>query len=251
VCLRLKDSHQGSPEGVALRGEFLLYENSVHTLFLLTAVLASQPLELQVSTPTRLEQVAPLALPASQSGKRHLLNTRLNEKGEDDGTTTRVIVESAAGLGLGGVGLIVGSLALSDSPKLEETVIPMSLLVLGSSMGVTFIGSALDGRGRFGFALLGSIIGFVVPFAAGTGLLVAAGCNPDTLTNCGGLVPMVIGVLLLPSVGATIGYELSAPTPWLSLGYASSAPPPAPRLVPVVTLARQGLGVTLGLAGSL
>jgi hypothetical protein len=223
----------------------------VHTLYLLTAVLASQPLELQVSAPAHLEQVASLALPGSQSGKLYLLDPKLNEKSGDDGTATRVIVECVVGLGLGGAGVIVGSLALSDSPSLEELVVPLSLMVLGSSMGVKLAGWAMDGRGRLGYAVLGSLIGLVVPMLAGTGLLLAEGCDPDTLTSCSALVPMVIGMLLLPPVGATIGYELSAPTPWLSLGYASSAPPPAPRLVPVLTLARQGLGVTLGLAGRL
>jgi hypothetical protein len=221
----------------------------VHTLFLLTTVLAAQPLSLQVSAPAHLEPVASLTLPSSQSGKLHLLDSGLNEERADDGMTARVIVESVVGLGVGAAGGILGSLALSDSPSLVETMVPLSLLLLGSSLGVTLTGWAMDGRGRFGYALLGSVLGFVAPMLAG--LLLAKGCDPDTLTNCGALVPMAIGILLLPPIGATIGYELSAPTPWLSLGYASRTPPPEPRVVPVVTLARQGLGITLGLAGRL
>jgi hypothetical protein len=223
----------------------------VQTLFLLAAVVVSQPLSLHLSAPAHLEPVASLTLPGSQSGKLYLLEPGLKERRDDDGTTARVIVECAVGFGGEAVGVIVGSLAFSDSPKLEEAIVPLSLLVLGSSLGVSLTGWAMDGRGQFGYALLGSVIGLVVPMLAGLGLLLAEGCNPDTLTNCGALVPMAIGMLLLPPVGATIGYELSAPTPWLSLGYASRPPPPEPRVVPVVTLAREGLGITLGLAGRL
>jgi hypothetical protein len=223
----------------------------VQTLFLLTAVVVSQPLSLQVSAPAHLKPVASLTLPGSQSGKTYLLEPGLNEKRGDEGKTTRVIVECVVGFGLEGAGLILGSLALSDSPSLQEAVVPLGLMVLGSSLGVTLTGWAMDGRGQFGYALLGSILGLAVPMLAGLGLLLAEGCNPDTLSNCSAMVPMVIGMLLLPPVGATIGYELSAPTPWLSLGYASRTPPPQPRVVPVVALTRQGLGVTLGLAGRL
>jgi hypothetical protein len=86
---------------------------------------------------------------------------------------------------------------------------------------------------------------------AGMGLLLATECNPNTLRNCEALVPMVVGIMLLPALGATLAYELSAPTPWLDEGYASRAPRPAPRLFPVLTLARQGWGGTLGIAGRL
>jgi hypothetical protein len=104
----------------------------------------------------------------------------------------------------------------------------------------------MDGRGRYGFALLGGVIGLTVPLLTGVALSRAAGC-----ASCDGIeVPIAVGMLLLTPVGATIGYELSEPTPWLSLK-ASRDPAPAPRVAPVVMLARQGHGVTFGLAGSL
>jgi hypothetical protein len=65
------------------------------------------------------------------------------------------------------------------------------------------------------------------------------------------MAPIIIGMFILSPLGATVAYELSAPTPWLSEDYALRAPRPAPGFVPVLTPARQGFGGTLGIAGRL
>lgn len=221
----------------------------MHTLFLVTTVLASLSFDVEASLPARFEAAPTLTLSGSQGGRSYLLGSKLHDKSAD-GKITHVLVEWAGGLGGAVAGAFVGVLAVSDNPTVPEVTLLASLWVAGSSAGVTFAGWAMDRRGRFGFTLLGALIGFVVPMTAGVGLALAADCNA-TFSNCDVLIPTIIGVALLPPIGATIGYELSEPTPWLDLGYASSAPASKPGIVPVLTLAGQGLGVTIGIAGRL
>lgn len=209
----------------------------MHTLFLVTALLAAHPPE--------------WTLPGSQSGQRRLLEANPNKGNEDEGKTLRVIIEFGGGIALGMGGALFGNLALTDASSSGQGVIPMAFLVLGSGVGVTLAGWAMDGRGKLGPALLGSIVGFAIPMLMGMAMLAGQDCRPEALSSCSGLMPIVIGVIALPSLGATIGYELSAPTPWLSLEHAPRASPASPRIVPVLAPARQGVGLTLGFAGRL
>lgn len=221
----------------------------MHSLLVLT-VLSSLSLSGEASTHARLELGTSLTLPGSQRAERHLLDSRIHDSSSDGGSTTRVFVEFLGGLAGEFVGFIPGALLLASNSTLWAAGAALGLGIVTNSAGVSLAGGLMDGRGRYGFALLGSFLGMALPFAAGMALLLGQGCNPDTNTNCGAFVPMIIGMLVLPSVGATIGYELSAPTPWLSLE-ASRDPAPTPRLTPMVTVARQGLGITFGLVGSL
>jgi hypothetical protein len=233
----------------ALRRSWLLQRNFMHSLLVLT-VLSSLSLTGEAPTRARLELGSSLTLPGSQRAERHLLDSRIHDTMGDESSTSRVFVEFLGGLAGEVIGAVPGALLLTSSSTLWAAGATVGFMIVANSAGVSIAGWSMDGRGRYGFALLGSLLGMVVPVVGGLVLLLGQGCNPDTHTNCGGLVPMVIGMLVLPSVGATIGYELSEPTPWLSLE-ASRAPTSAPRIAPVVTLARQGLGITFGLAGSL
>ncbi|HYH96678.1 hypothetical protein [Hyalangium sp.] len=189
--------------------------------------------------------------PDSREASFHLLATTPYGESVDHGIGTRLYIEYLSGLGIGLVGVVVGMVAISDYPTLKEAALPAALGIVGSAMGVTFAGWALDGRGRAGFALLGSLIGFGAPLLVGTGFLLASGCDTQAIWDCGAVGPMVVGMLILTPLVATTAYELSAPKPWLSEDYASRSPRPAPRFVPVLTLARQGVGGTLGIAGRL
>jgi hypothetical protein len=221
----------------------------MHSLLVLT-VLSSLSLAGEAPTRARLELGSSLTLPGSQRAERHLLDSRIQDMSGEESSTSRIFVEFLGGLAGEVIGAVPGALLLANNSSLGAAGVAMGLIVLTGSAGVSIAGWSMDGRGGYGFALLGSFLGMAAPVAGGLVLLLGQGCNVDTNTNCGALVPMVIGMLLLPSVGATIGYELSAPAPWLSLE-ASRAPAPGPRVAPVVTLARQGLGITFGLAGSL
>ncbi|KFE67305.1 hypothetical protein DB31_8745 [Hyalangium minutum] len=227
----------------------------MYTLCVLTVALASLSPGGEASILPRLDGVSSLALPGSQRGKSYLLDTDMDSTIHDGsgegGSAGRILIESLAGLGGGVVGMAVGSLALSESPTFGQLAVPLSLDVLATSLGVAVTGWAMDGRGRLGFTLLGSILGLVVPLVAGSALVGLEGCEISETWSCTSGVFAVAGILFLPTVGATLGYELSAPEPWLSHGYASSAPSSPPRFVPVLTLARQGLGATIGIAGRL
>ncbi|HEX8703396.1 MAG TPA: hypothetical protein VF815_31460 [Myxococcaceae bacterium] len=217
----------------------------------MAAVLTSHPLALEASVPAHLGGGAALLSPPSRETKLHLLDTRFTGQSEDHGRFTRYLAEYLGGLGIGLVGVVAGVVALPTPWKLTDAPLPMALGVVGSSMGVTLAGWALDGRGSFVFALLGSVIGLAAPFLAGAGILMASGCDLQAYRNCGAVEPMIVGMLLLTPLGGIVGYELSAPTPWLDEDYASRTPGPVPRFAPVLTLARQGVGGTLGIAWSM
>jgi hypothetical protein len=189
---------------------------------------------------------------ASQRGTLHLLETPPRDEDDEVGTAGRVIIESLVGIGVGGGSAALGALMVADrlDPSKvdpEWYLVPALFYVLGSSVGVMLTGQEMAGRGSHGYTLLGGVLGFAVPGAISAGLIAVKGCY----LLCGFEWPLAIGAIVLPVVGAILGYELSAPAPWLSLGQASSTPPPAPRLVPVLAPARQGLGLTVGLAGRL
>ncbi len=228
----------------------------MHALVLLTAVLASLPPTGEAPTSTRHDVGPSLMLPDSPRGRDlHLLDedldTYIHDGGGEESAAGRIVVESLVGFASGAVGSAIGSLAFLVSPSTMgpgHLALPLSLQVLGTSLGVSFTGRAMEGRGSFGFTLLGSFLGLVVPLAGGTALMLAEDCR--SITKCSAFVPTVIGMVVLPTVGATLAFELSTPKPWLSQGSASRAPRAAPRVVPVMALATEGVGGTLGLAGT-
>lgn len=210
----------------------------MHMLFVLSAVMASHPLSLEAS------------VPSSQEAKFHLLTRLPDWESVDHGSGTRYFSEYLGGLGFGLVGIVGGMVSISDYPTLKEAALPTVLGIAGSTVGVMFAGWALDGRGRSVFALWGSLMGFAAPVLVGAPFALAT-CDAHAIWDCGAMAAMFVGALFLTPLGATVAYELSAPTPWLEEDYASRSPRPAPRFVPVLTLARQGVGGTLGIAGRL
>jgi hypothetical protein len=220
------------------------------TLIVLTAILSSLSLDLTPASsraPTSLE----LSSPAQQF---HSVDMMDSEQGNDE-TVNRIFFEFLAG---SGVGLLGGGLtALSLGSKLESPrslLIPASVLLLGSSTGVTLVGAMMNGRGRFGYALLGSSISCVAPLILGIGMIHFSGCAGGSGNDCGEIKPVVVSLVWLfvvPTVGALVGYELSAPKSWLLLARAPEETPTPHRVVPVLSLAGRGLGATVGFAATL
>ncbi|MFL5344675.1 MAG: hypothetical protein ACJ8AT_07770 [Hyalangium sp.] len=224
------------------------------TLVLLTAILSSLSPESARSSPFQLRVAPSMTLPAPRDPAFHLTDTMGNEQINDE-TANRIFLEFLAGTA---VGLLGGGLtALALGSKLESPtslVIPVSVLLLGGSTGVTLVGSMMNGRGRFGYALLGSTISCVAPLILGIGMIHFSGCAGSSGNGCGEIKPVVASLLWLfvvPSVGAMVGYELSAPKSWLLLARAPEETPAPRQFAPVLSLASQGLGATVGLAGTL
>jgi hypothetical protein len=126
----------------------------------------------------------------------------------------------------------------------------MSLLLLGSSAGAAIVGEVLDGHGSLGAAMVGSAIGFAVPLIIGTGIVAANGCSSPSVDRCPGLKPLAISLLMLPTIGAIIGYEISTPRP-VNPSRRTPGSHQRSRIIPTLAPAQQGLGATLGLAGTL
>jgi hypothetical protein len=168
----------------------------------------------------------------------------------NDKAANRIFLEFLAGAGLGILGGGLTGLALgSNIESPASLVIPISILLLGSGVGVALVGAMMDGRGSFGYAMLGSLIGSVAPLAIGMGLIQLVGCAGRFGNGCvKPIVVSLLGLLVLPSVGAIVGYELSAPKSWLLLARAPGELPAPRHVVPVLTLAGQGLGGTVGFA---
>jgi hypothetical protein len=237
----------------------------MYTLLVLSAVLSSFPAG---STPvpprdaavavlfmsSRLE-VSPAATPAASPGRAlHLLNQEDTQQDSSAGGEGRILLEAAIGVGLSFGGVVLSDAVLGPgSSGLARRLVPLSALWLGSSMGVTLVGNALGARGSFGYALLGSALGLMVPFTIGALLFEATGCASGSLERCEGAVPIALGIslLTLPTLGAIIAYESSTPSMLPPSRNRRRAQPPAPRVVPLVSLARQGLGATVGIAGTL
>lgn len=226
--------------------------NSMHTPFLLTAVLSTLGPPLDAPVSARLEAGAALTPSICRHEASYLLDTQFPDDDEEGSRVGRVFAEYLVGLGTGATALALGGLAFSEAPPIVWGAATLSMQALGTSVGVAFMGSAMEGRGGFGYTLLGSILGIAIPLAGGTALMLAEDCQlSDDFDGCSAMGPTVAGLLLLPAVGATLGYELSSPTPWLSLASSRGTPAPAPRVVPVLAPARQGLGGTIGIAGRL
>jgi hypothetical protein len=234
----------------------------MHTLIILTAVVSSLPPELAPADPRAPlslqvfilspQRASPSTTLQVQKGPRfHPLKT-LGHDTNNDKVADRVFLEFLAGAGLGTLGGGLTGWAMGSSIESPTSlVIPISVLLLGNGVGVALAGTLLDGRGRFAYAMLGSIIGSVVPIAIGIRLMQLAGNVADRCFGNGCAKPVVLsllGLLVLPAVGAIVGYELSAPKSWLLLAHAPGNPPAPRQVAPVLTLARQGLGGTVGLA---
>jgi hypothetical protein len=174
------------------------------------------------------------------------------EQGNDE-EVNRIFLEFLVGSGVGVLGWGLSRLALdSELERPASLIIPMSTLVLGSGVAVGLVGITLDGRGGFGYALLGSILGSSAPLIAGLAMLQFGGCGGNLTQSCDSmLAKSLIGLLVLPAVGAIVGYELSLPKSWLLLNRAPGGLAASRYVVPVLGLARQGLGATVGLAGAL
>jgi hypothetical protein len=228
----------------------------MHTLLLLTVVLSSLAPNQDASIPSRLELRPPLTMPSSQRGELHLLDSNILEESDEDSSPAPIVIEFLAGLGGPVVTdvLVLLQVPFDALPLWGALVAVAAPALLGPGLGVYVAGRGLDRSGHLVPALLGGVIGLLVA-AIGMAAVSVASCdfNIDASGKPNGscFVPAVISTTVLSSVGATLGYELSAPTPWLSIDYASRAPSPTPRFVPVLALTRQGLGATLGIAGTL
>jgi hypothetical protein len=236
----------------------------MHTLIILTAVVSSLPLEpapafasaplsLQVFIPSQVRGAPSTALPALKAPRFHPLETLANDQNSDR-TADRIFVEFLAGAGLGILGGGLTGWAMGSTIESPTSlVIPISVLLLGNGVGVALVGTLMEGRGKFQYAMLGSIIGSVVPLVSGIGLIQVVG----KAVNCFGngcakpIVVSLLGLLVLPAVGAIVGYELSTPKSWLLLARAPGKPPAPRQVVPVLTLASRGLGGTVGFAWTL
>jgi hypothetical protein len=235
----------------------------MHTLALLIATISALSLEpalasqkspwlLEATKPIRPQGISSLTLGASLDPGFHLVNTLGNEQGND--AANRIFLELLVGTGAGILGGSLTSLAMGinlDSPT--SLAVPLSVLLLGSSVGVTLVGSLMEGRGIFGYALLGGTISCVLPILLGLTLQRFSGCS-SLASDCGNTQPIVVsllGLFIVPPVGALVGYELSAPKSWLLLAGATRETPAPPRVIPVLIPASQGLGATVGIAGTL
>jgi hypothetical protein len=218
----------------------------VPTLIVLTVVIASLSAE-----PVPVISRTPLLLQTLKAPRLHPVNPLGRDPGIDS-AANRIFLEFLAGAVLGGVsGGLTGWAMGSTLESPASLVVPSSVLLLGSSVGVALVGNLMEGRGRFSYAMLGGTLGSVVPLTVGLGLMRLVNCTDYVGNGC--VRPMVVGLigfLVLPAVGAIVGYELSAPKSWLWVARAEKLPAPR-QVVPVVTLARQGLGGTVGLAWTL
>ena len=232
----------------------------MHTLLVLSAVLCSLPAVAMpeprgaaapgVFSPSQLELKLFPAQPASFEQAGPLRGVRYPQQGSIDGRVGRILLQGLAGAGLGIGGTALGSLLAADYEPPLSVILPMSLLWMGSGAGVAIVGEVLDGHGSLGAAVVGSAIGFAVPLIIGTGIVAANGCSSPSVKSCPGLKPLAISLLVLPTIGAIIGYEISTPRPANPSRRTPGSHQPS-RLIPTLAPAQQGLGATLGLAGTL
>jgi hypothetical protein len=237
----------------------------MHTLIILTTVLSSLSLEptpaslkapvpRAVSLPSPLRGTSSTTLPALQNPGLHLMDPLGNEQGNGE-AANRLFLEFLAGSGIGILGAGLAGLALGSNIESPASLaIPSSVLLLGSGVGVALVGAVMDGRGKFGYALLGSLVGSVAVLLVGVGMLQFGGCAGNFSASCSSMQPIafsLLGLLVVPSAGAMVAYELSLPKSWLLLSRAPGELPAPRGVVPVFALATQGLGATVGLAGTL
>jgi hypothetical protein len=170
-----------------------------------------------------------------------------------DRVVDRIFLEFLGGAGLGALGGGLTGWAMGSTLESPTSLLlPISVLLLGNGVGVTLVGTLMEGRGRFGYAMLGSILGSVVPLALGIGMMQFVNNMGQCFGHCAQpVIVSLLGLLVLPAVGAIVGYELSAPKSWLLLAHALESRPAPRQVVPVLSLAGQGLGGTVGLAWAL
>ncbi len=127
-------------------------------------------------------------------------------------TAGRAIAQGAVGLGLMPVGFFGGGLATrwvanrfgakGDPASTIALVGAYTIAGLATAAGPTIVGGGPHASGSYGAALAGAAVG-----GAGSILLVRL----NKTVNTGPVLRIIsaIGVVLLPSVGATVGYDWS------------------------------------------
>ncbi len=172
-----------------------------------------------------------------------LIPHRLEPSGER-GAVPRIALESLAGIGLGVVGGITGSLyflsfAFCDDCDVSTTSVFLALglaatgLSSGVALGVRVGGGLMGGEGRFLPTLLGATVGLLVGVAA---------AFPLGAVFDGGWLPPL---LAFPVTGAIIAYELSHSNVLESRAAAGTQV----SWIPVISVRPSG-GLVAGLAGN-
>jgi hypothetical protein len=248
----------------------------MHALIVLTAVLSTlaaepaptaAPLAMEPSAAASAPAAAAAAPPepapappeATSAGPADTLQlaqaARDRQRAEQE-SGGRVLLESLAGLGLsvGGLTLYGANGGLTASGP-EAVLIPMSILTLGSGMGVSLAGWMFNRGGNPGLAILGGALGVVVPLTLGWAAVMGGACGRAPLNQCQTVQTVGIGMLVLPTIGAIIGYELSAPKTQATVApaaaHASDRWWDARQIVPVLAPTREGVGAMVGIAGTL
>ncbi|MCP3104982.1 hypothetical protein LZ198_39565 [Myxococcus sp. K15C18031901] len=165
-------------------------------------------------------------------------------------TPARLAIESAAGslasMGAGILGLVPGVLLAGDCDALrgsscrEAWVTGAVGLAAGATMGVYLSGTLMKERGSLMTTLLGAVVG------TGAGVLTFAALNESN----DGLA--IMGLLILPTAGAVMGYELGLEPHPAETESAHPRPEPSSpsvRLFPSVGATPHG-GVMGGFVGS-
>lgn len=157
-------------------------------------------------------------------------------------------VRIPVGILLGTLGGVIGALpgttilfedfCLDCSEASDQVVfgllVGMAGMTLGSAVAVNLSGDWLGGQGTFGSTFVGALLGMLGGLGAG-GAVVAAGSGEA------GLIVALMG----PAVGGVLAYELSDTH---ERRMALSAMASKPRVVPMVTVSKQG-GLIGGLVG--
>lgn len=105
------------------------------------------------------------------SNSNYYLIERQNQ--DADARGTRVMLEGFVGLGLSVGNALLSSLLISSALQTAPAVVllPLSILVLGSTIGVNVAGASLEGTGDFVISMLTSALGIIVPIAVGAIML--------------------------------------------------------------------------------
>ncbi|WP_223637321.1 GlsB/YeaQ/YmgE family stress response membrane protein [Corallococcus sp. EGB] len=141
---------------------------------------------------------------------------------------------------LGSVGYLLGSATVGCDECLVMAAAGAGAgAIIGIPVGTYAGGRLMDGRGRVGPTVLGSLVGWGATFLA------------LTLVNSGGTeTPPAVNAALfiLPVVGASAGFELSHAKVLRQEAAPQAAPTPSVHLMPVATYSNKG--PHLGLMGS-
>jgi hypothetical protein len=127
-------------------------------------------------------------------------------------TAGRAIAQGAVGLGLMPVGFIGGGLATrwvanrfgatGDPASTIALVGAYTIAGLTTAAGPTIVGGGSHASGSYGAALAGAAVG-------GAGSILLIRLNKTVNTGPVLRILSAVGVVLLPSVGATVGYDWS------------------------------------------